>query len=410
MSPAPTILVCMLSDQPIPNLLSIHALRPDRLVLLVTTKMKDKRKDLHLLEALKLGGADYTQRHDILEVARQDSLSDVVGALRRAYSLHPSVLWMGNITGGTKIMSIAAHEFFKAMGASVYYMEISRPDVLLPLSGGEEIHCDHPLSCKEFFRAYGFLCDDTGESESRAERLFSIAQAIAADPEAFRVELNDDERKLLREGRLTLDTGRIQLRGQRLIQEFAKEAESRQTSGRFGFKPFDLEIGHDNIEFVTGRIDKYTGQFLSGGWLECLFYAFLKRHAQRLGLSDVRLGIKPTSLDVQGPGNDLDVAFIRNYALSVIECKTGMGHDPSYEALYKLEAVLEQSRALLRKSYFVTTDSRIYDPKAPEQPRPHFVRRAKIYNCTLILPHILQSLAQEQDPDSLCRMLMDILQ
>jgi hypothetical protein len=399
----------MLSDQPIPNLLSIHALRPDHLVLIATPQMKERRKDAHLLEALKLSGADYTQRHDIVEVARQESLADVVGALRKAYGMHPSAVWKVNITGGTKIMSIAAYEFFKAMGASIYYVEISRPDVLLCLSDGKQIPCDHPLSCKEFFRAYGFKCDDTWESEKRAERLFPIAQAIAADPEAFRVEMNDDERKLLREGKLTVETGKIQLQGPRLMEEFSKEAESRQKSSELGFASFRLINEQDNVGFVTGRIDKYTGQFLSGGWLECFFYILLKRQSRPLGLSDVRLGIKPAPVDAQSSGNDLDVAFIRNHALSVIECKTGMGHDPSFEALYKLEAVLEQSRALLRKSYFVTTDIRIYDPQVPEQPRPHLARRAKIYNCTLILPHAFQSLAQEQDPERLRGMIMDIL-
>lgn len=62
------ILLCLLSDQHVPNLLSIHHFCPDRLVLVESEQMKGKSKAL--LAALKTGGdndvLDYADRCSIV--------------------------------------------------------------------------------------------------------------------------------------------------------------------------------------------------------------------------------------------------------------------------------------------------------------------------------------------------------
>ena len=60
-------------------------------------------------------------------------------------------------------------------------------------------------------------------------------------------------------------------------------------------------------------------------------------------------------------GNELDVIFMQNLALCVVECKSGMEHDTKFDALYKLDAVVNQFKALLRKTWFATTGQEIYE-------------------------------------------------
>lgn len=409
MSAPEKILVCLLSDQQIPNLLSIHALKRDHLVLIETPKMKETGKARHLLEALKCGGLDFDGRSTRQSIKHEDSISDTLASLRAVYSIFPSAKWTANITGGTKIMSIAAYEFFKAMGADIFYIEVSKPDELRQVLDGKTISCARSLTCKEFLRAYGFSFQDTSASEQFARKLLPLARAIARQPDALKLDLSDEQRKQLRKGKLALEPGMIQISGKPLIRAFQKELDRRRRCRHNSeLVPFGLEESSPGSAVsLTGKIDKYTGEFLSGGWLEAFLFCLLDKHRKPLEIPDVHMGIKPFTDDKEG-GNDLDVAFIRRYAFCVMECKTGMSHDRSFDALYKLEAVLEQSRALLRKSYFATTDTQIYE-KNSTIPQEHLLRRAKLYGCTLILPDQLQELANAQTPDQELERLRQIL-
>jgi hypothetical protein len=109
------VLLCLLSEQHVPNLLSVHHFQPDRLVLVESEVMKAKKSAAHFLSALKLGGLDYDGRCEIEWLHAEDSLEAIRGALRQAYGKHPSADWIANLTGGTKPMSIATYEFFKAL-------------------------------------------------------------------------------------------------------------------------------------------------------------------------------------------------------------------------------------------------------------------------------------------------------
>lgn len=56
------VLLCLLSAQHVPNLLSVHHYQPDRLVLIESHGMQKKRAAANLLAALKLGGLDYANQ------------------------------------------------------------------------------------------------------------------------------------------------------------------------------------------------------------------------------------------------------------------------------------------------------------------------------------------------------------
>ena len=91
------------------------------------------------------------------------------------------------------------------------------------------------------------------------------------------------------------------------------------------------------------KLNKYEAVFLTGGWLEVLVWNLLTRHAEPLGIWDVRLGMEAGRCGDQS-GNDFDVAFMHNHGLSMVECKTGpQEHDADGgDTLYKVEAVTRQ--------------------------------------------------------------------
>jgi hypothetical protein len=57
-----TVLLCLLSEQHVPNLLPVHHFEPDWLVLVETAGMKRRQAAANFLQALRLGGREYSER------------------------------------------------------------------------------------------------------------------------------------------------------------------------------------------------------------------------------------------------------------------------------------------------------------------------------------------------------------
>ncbi|MGB2611809.1 MAG: hypothetical protein WBC80_22795 [Isosphaeraceae bacterium] len=67
-------LLCLLSDQHVPNLLSVHHFKPDRLVLVESQQMQERKVGDHFLQALALDGLNYGgDRHERQSLDHTDS-------------------------------------------------------------------------------------------------------------------------------------------------------------------------------------------------------------------------------------------------------------------------------------------------------------------------------------------------
>jgi hypothetical protein len=144
------ILLCLLSGQHVPNLLSVHHFAPDQLVLIETPAMRRQAAAENFLRALELGGQDHRQRCVVQPLESEDCLESVGRALREAFGRFPTGDWIVNLSGGTEPMSIAAYEFFKALQARLVYINAPRPSQLLGLDGRPSEVCDYRPSLVEF--------------------------------------------------------------------------------------------------------------------------------------------------------------------------------------------------------------------------------------------------------------------
>jgi hypothetical protein len=387
------ILCCLLSDQHVPNLLSVHHFRPDHLVLVESAAMCKRKVAAHFLTALTMGGLDYEGRHDVEPLEAEDSLEAVRRTLREAYGKHPSANWIANLTGGTKPMSIATYEFFRALQGRLVYTNVARPAQLLDIDTAHPEECRHRLTIKEFLAGYGFESrkDDRkiAEAEERARQAWECSRVLAEHVAAEDLlTLGDTDRNTARNKGWPLAPGQLRP---------ANEQVARSLADTFRLTPGD---GNS----LTGKLSKHDAQFLTGGWLEVFLWGLIGKHADALGVWDVRLGLEVVrSGDVSG--NDFDVAFMHNYGLEMIECKSGaQEHDPGSDILYKVEAVTRQFRALRVKSYLATTGTNVLDRE--NRIKPAIANRAAIYNCRIVTADDIRQLArQAEDADLLKRIL-----
>jgi hypothetical protein len=387
----PTTLLCLLSEQHVPNLLSVHHFKPDRLVLVESEAMRKRNVAAHFLNALKLGGLDYDARSDIEPLPAEDSLESVRGTLRQAYGRQPSAHWIANLTGGTKPMSIATYEFFKAVNGRLVYTPLARPAEMLDVGTQHTETCQHRLNIKEFLAGYGFASrkadDKTQEAEARAGRDWPCARVIAEHATSDDLlALADDERKKARDKGWQLQPGQLR----------SPAAEvTAAVSACFALTANDAGL-------LSGKLSKYAVEFLTGGWLEVFFWGLIATHAGALDVWDVQLGLEVGRAGASAgaaASNDFDVAFMRNYGLGMIECKSGtQSHDSGGDVLYKVEAVTRQFRALRVRSYLATTGTNVLDKEG--QIRAAIANRAAIYDCRILTTDDIRELALHADsPD-----------
>lgn len=380
-------LLCLLSEQHVPNLLAVHHFKPDQLVLIESEGMRRKGIAAHFLEAIKKGGLEYDSRHHVQHLSSEDDLAHIRAALQEVFDRFPSADWVANVTGGTKPMSIATYEFFKSHAGKVIYTTVGHPNEIIDLDTGGTESCGHKLTVEEFVTGYGFrpqkplkeLCEAKQRAEQKLWR--ETANIFAAQPAALNVlHLDDAEREKARKKGIEVPAERFQFPEQTLRDAWVGNATSR-------------------------KLNKYEGEFLTGGWLEVFFYNVLCKYADQLRIWDVTLGHNISrGLGHDSVPNDIDVSFMHNHGMALVECKSGtQEHDVSrgMDTLYKIEAVARQLRALRVRSFLVTTAENVLDKQG--KVRDALRSRAELYNCRILTREQIADLASlelQESPNS----------
>jgi hypothetical protein len=389
------IMICLISGQHIPNLLSIRSEDPvpDRLVLIVTPWMKFKEKHHQLLKALAAGGLDYESRHEIKDLKREDSTTEIYELLHTIQRDHLKDELILNLTGGTKPMCIGAYEFSKEKHLRTLYVPEGNQHQAKDLLGDSSIDLKHKISTAEFLEGYGFSIlnfHNLKRSEEWAKELFELAALLTANSEnhGLRVmlgkiqnfmeeKIRNDRKGWNNEGLILSEDSNIFLDNESLRTEIAS---------RFGLKTRD--------DVFLGSLDKHKVEFLAGKWLEVFVWGMLNPFVADERVWDLNLGAR-IGKDLPGEDNELDVTFMMNQSLCIVECKTGgQEYDPAgKDVLYKIEAIKSGLGAIRIKTYLATTSNNVIDPQKGGI-REVLLRRADIYECKIIPGDRLRELAE----------------
>jgi len=154
-------LMCLIGEQPIPNLLPILHLRPKQVVLVVTAH-PGSIKVANALMALM-------QESDILafrisltkEYSIEETFAELIQLLAEQ-SLSPTCI---NLTGGTKAMALAAFQLAQMRNLPIYYLESNQrsPNQLYQNTISERIATrqrietiKQEITLEQFIRAFGY--------------------------------------------------------------------------------------------------------------------------------------------------------------------------------------------------------------------------------------------------------------
>jgi len=317
--------VCMVSAQAAPNLLPLldEALKPEKVLLLVTPEMRQKGQ--WLADVIKPRGIKVETR-ELVTANNFDALQEI---LMEVIDAEPAQRIALNATGGTKWMAIAAQEVFRMNESPVFYVDVAT-DTVLFLGGKIPPHTlTQRIDIKNYLNTYGY-------------------QIVSHDVNG----LPPDQRGLCEQMVLHVaDWGRAIGFLNRLASEAEERKSLRVTIGAREEPPiyFDRLIqecrdagvmGQGNMQAVQFT-DERARNFCNGGWLE----AYASRLLGELRGEGVLQDAPQLNMRVRlNSENEIDVAFMANNRLHIIECKTKRlageyAGSAGTDAVYKLDSI-----------------------------------------------------------------------
>lgn len=319
-------MVHLIGGQILPNYLALSQCNAEVHLLVASEQTRS------VAERLKKSASDY--RIAIVIIPAYD-VPEAVDLLLQAVEPYDSVI--GNITGGTKPMSIAALAAANRKGKlhSVYYLntetdsfdQLSKPYVKAPLVHGIP-------DTATFLRLAGYKQQQEGldtEDPALAERK-SLCEAIRANPDALARFMPQLTQSKNGEIDFSAPNGRNAIR-------YTPGKESAVTI-------------HNQKFALTPDID--PRKFLMGGWLEETLFWTLAPLKRRGVLKDLRLNTtvswNATGGGQSSPAQEIDVAATDGLRLFLFECKL---HKPTQDEFQKLENLTTNLGGLYGRGFLV---------------------------------------------------------
>lgn len=373
--------VCLVSDQILANLIPALMERPDKVVLVVSTEMAEKRLDSRLKKLLEDAGIGielFGNAPDTGLAAITDFAFDLAGKLESA---HPAAEITLNATGGTKLMALGFVEVLRGIARRIIYTDTAH-------------------------RRIESLPDKASAPPAQPMiDVLDVPRYIAAQGLRYRSAVSDDAARLERIGQrksaakylarhaFELDSLIGKLNG---LADLAFAKSDRLVSPRQGFDyaPHPNSAWAKALRELNGAgllgweeggsevvfIDAERTQFLRGGWLE--EYAFHVLRDEKV--FDARLGVEAAGDAAGLTRNEFDVLVAHGNRLLFVECKT-LRFDPDQndnELAYKLDSLGKMARGLFGETWLLSARA----------PTPQLIERLRGARIRLIGPDELPRL------------------
>jgi hypothetical protein len=346
----------LISAQAVPNITPVldETFKPRQVIMLVSPDMHQRADWLE--QVINKRGVK-TSRWLIADAWDIEHIRDRVLTLIGA---HPDGSLALNATGGTKPMSIAAYEVFRDLRQPVFYVHPEQDRIiwLYPATRPSQALADR-IKLPEFFQAYGATVSGQGDKLGVQANYRELTETIIRRISYYAAGLGSLNYLAQQAyGQLSCQLNRQQLNDPALLDLIA------------------LFAGNNLITQEKNRLvfaDESARFYVNGGWFEQHVYGLCLNIKKQTGIQDIARSIQVDRLHQNKPvRNEIDVTFLKDNRLYVIECKTKRysGHDAVHSdganTLYKLDTLKDLLGGLQAKAMLVSFI----------QPNEHVVQRA----------------------------------
>lgn len=336
----PAVQVCLVSDQAAANLLPAldPALRPREVVLMVSGKMRLRADALEAV--LREAGVGVSRA----ELADEHDYARLEAALLEVASARDGQSIALNVTGGTKLMALAAQAVAVAASWAVFYVDVDTDEVIWLAPTAHRQPLQRQLRLRHYLGGYGFGLDEGIERPRREPRHDDLLRTLITQVGSLEQPLGqlnwlaqqaEDRRSL----RATLSEQQADSRAlAALLREFADAGA--------------LAVEDDTLVFAS----EAERDFVKGGWLERHVFQTVDDLGRELELRDKAANL--VVRDANGVKNELDIAFLARNRLFVIECKTARMDRPeapkANDTLFKLAEICRRVGGLGTRGLLVS--------------------------------------------------------
>ncbi|MDR3631423.1 MAG: DUF1887 family CARF protein [Desulfocapsaceae bacterium] len=337
--------VCLISDQPIPNLIPLLIEQPKKAIFLVSPEMTDQAERLTRVLRPRGVSVDFRKISSAYDFkAVEQACKDIMQSEGT-----PDRLVL-NVTGGTKIAALAAFQYlyFNNHNQRIIYLDTHNNQLLQLAPENTATPIDGNLiKVRDYLIAYGMNPDPMDESRGAESRsgLSELAQLLIQG-ESLLSKLNaaiDRQSIGKKPSYLNLTLNELGEKAEDLAACFEKCGVATRT-----------QSGDFNIP------SKEKIFFCQGGWLE--EYVFRAVKSQVLKGLDLALNVK---VQWDGKGrrpteNEFDVLFTHSNRLHLISCKASNPEritttgTRAIEALNELETLSDRVGGLFGRAMLVS--------------------------------------------------------
>ena len=334
--------ICLMSDQLLANYLPAKQLRPEHVLIVNTALTLGKKRESYFSVLLDTLGISSENAEHQAPVNSYDELQKYFAQLR------DWVLTKGwqditlNITGGTKLMSLAAYQCFKDVVDQIIYLDTFNNHIQ-DIKNNSFTSLQDLLTADDYLFVNGVNAGEYSNQSSDWVERISKRQLLTKRFARF-VENKANEWFI---GKLNSMASASLYNGAHNVLCLKDEAKKFDKK-LFGEPQSLIQACHDFglLEYDGNRTIKFdnvdAAQYLNGIWLE--EYVFLL--AKELGLADVRCSQR---IEWQGERrankavkNEIDIVLVHNNRMLIIECKTSdldNHNTDSQGIIYKLDSI-----------------------------------------------------------------------
>lgn len=310
---------CLVSRQSMANVLPVLMFKPQQVVLFSTpeeNRSADHLEKLFQLKKIKV------QRVDGLDAYNYLKFKDEVK--QHLKNFEGEIIL--NVTGGTKLMALAAYEAFAEANKKIIYCDTEHQHIisLMPDYKIENLQAD--ISIDDYLLSYGYHIKETKDL-SLVEKFYPLFEFII-------------NKNLMQEFVSFFKVVR-----ESFVENYPKTSIASKNRNFFFSKNFDNYSIQYN-PFNKKSITIHSSDYKSGDWLEYYVYYMLKVHYKLNPLTGVKI------ISDENVENEIDVLVLKDYKLYNYSCKSGKS-DNQYD-LFQLETLRNITSGTFGKGIFVS--------------------------------------------------------
>lgn len=298
--------ICLVSAQAAANLLPAldGSLKPEKVVLVVTAKMQ--RQADHLAKVFK----ESAIKVEFLKLGNEQNFHQTGNELLELAVQLESNGTVLNITGGTKLMSVAAQRVAETSGWRMFYVDADSDQVIwLGRDEAAPQPLQQQLKLRHYLQSYGFSFTGKPDRAQPTPAQKELTQTLARQAGSLEDAISNlNALAQDAENRRSLSAP---------LNAWQRDSRSLDVLLRDFEKAQALRLSGDTICFDS----EAQRDFVKGGWLELHAIQAVHKVTGSLGIRDKAMGLEIIE-DASQTTNELDIAFLARNRLFVIECKT----------------------------------------------------------------------------------------